>query len=169
MKSKLLFPFLFAIALVLGAQTVHEPNSDIYRDIERWAVQGYVREFLPITRPYPAPLIDKILDEVSSRGDAEAREKAAKYREMLAPGSRVIHPGLLAYVQGNGDEASFIGAPFVEGMGRLNELFSVSYNLAFYGVTDTTGERFNVPGTYSPYSSFVDDIADIGSLAIRQE
>ncbi|MDR0312068.1 MAG: hypothetical protein LBI14_00565 [Treponema sp.] len=170
MKIKIvILSLLLVSAAVLGAQTVHDPNSEIYQDIERWHVQGYVREFLPIVRPYPIPLIDKILKEVIDNGDAAAQKKASEYQAILAPGSRFFHLGVLGFAQGNGSDFSLIGAPFVEGLGRINNLLSISYNLAMYGVTDTNGGRFNVPGTYSPYVDLIEDTADIGPIRIRQQ
>ena len=52
MKFRVLFPFILLItAFVLNAQLIHEPNNEIYRDIDRWLVQGYVKSFLPSVRP----------------------------------------------------------------------------------------------------------------------
>ena len=97
MRQRLsLLVLLLFLAACLGAQIIHEPNNEIYKDIDRWFVQGYIREFLPLVRPYPAPLIDKLLDEVIDNGDAAAREKAAQYRRLITePGSRAIYPGFL--------------------------------------------------------------------------
>lgn len=161
--------FLFFLCPLLGAQTIHEPNNDMYRDIERWAVQGYIEEFLPLIRPYPAPLIDKILNMVIDNGDADAREKAAAYRDQLAPGSRIIHPGLFAYAQGKNSKYGFIGAPFAEGVFRIGSLLSASYHFGIYGFTDEDGERFNVPGTYTPYPDLISDTANIGPVELRPQ
>ena len=177
MKSKVFRLFFLAVlAAALGAQTIHEPNNDIYKDIDRWAVQGYVRQFLPLIQPYPAPLIDKILSEVITNGDADARAKAAKYKSVTEPGSRGIHVGVLGYIQGgkiqddSGKTFTLIGAPLAEGLLRINNLLSASYNLSMYGYTgDGKGERYNVPGTYNPYPDFISDVASIGPFEIRQE
>lgn len=159
--------FLLVLIPVLDAQTVHDPNGDIYKDIDRWFVQGSIKEYLPLIRPYPLPLIDRILEDVVENGSAAEREKAAKYQELLAPGSRFLHPGAFASVEGKDSDYGFIGAPFVEGSGRINEYLSASYFLGIYGFTDEEGEAFNVPGTYSPYPDIIDDTANVGKVELR--
>ena len=186
MKNKFFASVLLIfLAVSVFGQTVHNPNSELYRDIDLWVVQGYIRTFLPMIRPYPTQLILRILDEVIENGSADAQQRAARYRDMLAPGSRVFNPGVLSHVQGGNREPeqvlgqhevreggsgnrNFILAPFVEGNFFINNLLSASYNFTAYGITDTSGERFNVPGTYSPFPDFITDIADIGSFAMRQ-
>jgi hypothetical protein len=168
MKIKtVILSLLLVSAAILSAQTVHEPNSQIYKDIDYWTVQGYIRDFLPLVRPYPAPLIEKILKEVRSNGNAAAREKAEYYLELLSPESRFFHLGILGNVEGNENDLSIIGAPFVEGLFRLNNLLSASYFFGVYGMTDEQGERFNIPGTYTPYSDFIPDDSSVGRITIR--
>jgi hypothetical protein len=159
--------FLFALASILGAQTVHDPNSDLYKDIDRWFVQGYITEFLPLIRPYPLPLVDRILDDVIENGSAAEQERAAKYREILAPGSRFLHPGIFGTVEGKNGDYGIIGAPFVEGAARVTDFLSASYFLGIYGFTDETGGELNVPGTYSPYPDIIDDTANVGAVELR--
>ena len=169
MKSRFLLLFLMLfITNLIASQTVHDPNSDIYRDIDRWFVQGYVRQFLPLTRPYPAPLVINILDEVISNGNAGARQKATEYKEMLVRGSRIIHPGFLSHMQGKNEDYGLIFAPFAEGHFYLHDLLTASYSFYVYGITDEDGERFNVPHTYTPYADFIPDDADVGSIILRQ-
>ena len=168
MKKIFFAAVLLVCAIFAGAQTIHDPNGEIYRDIERWSVQGYIKEFLPVTRPYPMPVIDAILDQVAAYGDTEAQNRAAAYREVLAPGARFIHPGFESYLDGKNSEYGFIGGPFAEGAFRLNSILNGSYNLTFYGLTDEAGGNFNVPGTYSPYQDFVYDVSNIGKIQIAQ-
>ncbi|MCL2832378.1 MAG: hypothetical protein FWD78_04335 [Treponema sp.] len=160
---------LLILAVFANAQTIHDPNSDLYRDIDRWSVQGYITEFLPMTRPYPMPLIDKILDQVIEHGDAQAQSRAAAYRDSLAPGARFIHPGVQAAFEGKNTQKSIIGNLFAEGAFRINDLLAGSYNFSIYGLTDTKGGAFNVPGTYSPYQDFVYDVSNIGPVQIAPD
>ncbi|MCL2758641.1 MAG: hypothetical protein FWD22_00280 [Treponema sp.] len=161
---------IFLMVLVSKAETqiIHEPNSIIYKDIDLWIAKGFVRSHLPAIRPYPAPLIDFILDEVIENGDEAAAEKATQYKDYFAPGNRIIRPGLSAYFQGKDDEYGFFGSAFAEGLFRITDLFATSYHLAFYGMTDPDGERFNVPGTYSPYPDIIKDTSNVGKIEIRQ-
>ena len=167
---KIKFLFLLAILLsaaALNAQLIHEPNNEIYKDIDRWHVQGYIREFQPLVRPYPISLIEKILDEVIQNGDAAAQEKAALYQEKLAPGSRPVHLGVWANMEGKNKENGFIGAPFADGMFRITNFLSASFYIAQLFMTDAYGERFNVPGTYTPYADIIQDTANVGSVELR--
>ena len=169
MKTKIIAVLMLFAFTVLGAQTVHNPNDELYKDIDRWFVQGYITDFIPMVRPYPAQLINKLLDQVINNGDASARETAAAYKAKIAPGTRFITPGILGHIQGNDEDYELIGAPFAEGLFQVNSVFNVSYNLTFFGLTDHEGgERFNVPGTYNIYPDLIDDTADIGPFRILQ-
>ena len=168
MKAKMILSLIFILfCTALYAQRIHEPNSEIYKDIDRWEVQGYIRNFLPLIRPYPIALIDKILDEVILNGDENARQKASLYRENLAPGSRFIHFGLMAQMQGKNDEQGLMGAAYAEGLARFTELLSASCYLAEFGFTNEKEQPFNAPGTYSPYADIISDTANIGGLELR--
>jgi hypothetical protein len=168
MKLKFCLIF-FTVTTILGAQLIHEPNSDIYKDIDRWAVQGYIKDFLPMIRPYPVPLIIKILDEVIENGDDDAAHRANIYKDKIAPDSRIFNPGILAFAQGENTDYGLLGAVFVEGVFRITELFTTSYHFGIYGMTDENGERFMPPGNYSPYADFISDTANIGPVELRPQ
>jgi hypothetical protein len=159
--------FIILACVAIEAQDIHEPNSDIYKDIDRWAVQGYITEALPLIRPYPVLLIERMLNQVIDNGSTEAQIKAAGYKEILH--SRPIHPGFTTSIEGKNDEMVFTGAPFANGILRFDGILTASYNLAMYGITSDNGAEFNVPGTYTPYPDFISDVANIGPLEIRQE
>jgi len=169
MKSRVLFfVFLLVFAASLSAQIIHDPNGDIYRDIERWSVQGYIKIPIPSIRPYPAPVIDQILEDVIEYGNEAASDKAYKYRERLAPGSKFVNIGVFGHLQGKNSDKGLVGAPYVEGVFRLTDILSTSYNFTLLGMTDEGGERFNVPGTYSHYSDLISDTSNVGKIEIRQ-
>jgi hypothetical protein len=153
----------------LSAQLIHDPNDPFYEDIDRWAVRGYITESLPFIRPYPAQLIDVLLSEVMRNGNSEAREKAALYQAAIAPGSRMIHAGITGSVEGQDNDLAAEGAPFIDGVIRLNDWISGSYSFFVYGVTKTPGKELNVPGTYSPYPDLVPDWAEIGPFKIMPD
>ena len=170
MKSKFcIFCLLLLFTITLTAQTVHEPNSGIYRDIDTWIIKGYIKSFPPLIRPYPAQLVINLLNEVVENGDTAARQTALNYLNAVSPESRLLNPGLLGYVQGNEDDYSLIAGGFLEGLFHISEALNVSFNFTLYGISDNHGERFNVPGTYSPYPDFVLDTSNIGSIQLMQE
>jgi len=176
MKIKF-FTILFLLcSIILGAQTVHDPNSEIYKDIDVWLVKGYVKEFPPMIRPYPVKLINKILEQVIDNGDENAVELAQKYLDVLSPEARHLHLGLKTYIHGNEEDYGIIVSPFVEGLFYIKNLLSVSYNFAFHGDTDKYdpainrfgGEKYDAPGTYSPYADLQNDRADVGPFRVLQ-
>ena len=176
MRINLFIIFFLLFSIIIGAQTIHDPNGEIYKDIDIWLVKGYVKEFPPMTRPYPEKLISKILEQVIDNGDENAVESAQKYLDTLAPGTRALHPGLKTYVQGNEEDYGIVISPFIEGLLHIRNLFSVSYNFTFHADTKKydseinryDGEQFVVPGTYSPYPDLVNDKADVWKFRVLQ-
>jgi hypothetical protein len=159
---------LFTAAI--GAQTIHEPNSDIYKDIDRWAVQGYIKEFLPLIRPYPVPLIEQILSDVIDNGDDDERFHAEQYmRKVAPPYPKYFNPGLMGYLQGENKDYGLFGAGFVEGLFRIREILSTSYHFGIYGMTDENGDRFIPYGNYSPYADLIEDTANVGPIELRPQ
>jgi len=176
MKVKFFIILFLLFSVILGAQTVHDPNSEIYKDIDIWLVKGYVKEFPPMTRPYPIKLINKILEQVIDNGDEKAVELAQKYLDELAPEARAVHPGLKTYIHGNEENYGVVVSPSVEGLFYVRDLLSINYNFAFHGDTDKYnssinrfgGEQFDIPGTYSPYPDLQNDKADVGPFRVIQ-
>ncbi|MDR3138127.1 MAG: capsule assembly Wzi family protein [Treponema sp.] len=165
------FPVVLLLFLIssLNAQVIHDPNDPIYKDIDQWAIRGFITEPLPFIRPYPAPLIDSLLSEVARGGNLEAREKAAAYQAAMAPGSPLIHPGLTGSVEGRDDDLAVEGAPAIDGLIRLRDWISGSYSFFVYGLTKTPGNELNVPLAYSPYPDLVPDWAAMGPLKIMPD
>ncbi|MCX7949284.1 MAG: hypothetical protein N2509_04135, partial [Treponemataceae bacterium] len=74
---------LMSVAMAIS-QVVHDPNDQLYQDIDRWYVEGYITTALPQVRPYPAQFILFLLDEVLDHGDVHAQEKATAYRKAVS-------------------------------------------------------------------------------------
>ncbi|MDR1430363.1 MAG: hypothetical protein LBI85_08750, partial [Spirochaetaceae bacterium] len=91
MKRGIVLLFVVVLVSTLDAQIIHDPNDALYRDIDLWAVQGYITESLPMVRPYPAQLLDVLLSQVIDRGSEAAGIKARRYRDAMLPGSRPVH------------------------------------------------------------------------------
>ncbi|MDR2102959.1 MAG: hypothetical protein LBP42_02530 [Treponema sp.] len=153
----------------LSAQVIHDPNDPIYKDIDQWALRGFITTSLPFIRPYPAPLLDSLLSEAVRNGNPEAQKKAAAYQAAIAPGSRMIHPGITGSIEGQDGELAAEGAPSIDGLVRLRDWISGSYSFFVYGLTKTPGNELNVPGTYSPYPDLISDAAEIGPFKIMPD
>jgi len=169
MKKFLLMTVLWLNVFLLFSQVIHDPNDQLYKDIDHWAVQGYITMALPQIRPYPAQLLDVILQEVIDRGNSIAREKAQSYAAAIAPGSRPVHVGVHGTIVGKDDDVTLFGAPTVDGVLRLDKWLTGSYELQVYGSLRKPGKELIVPGTYSPYSDFVLDWSNVGPINILQD
>ncbi|MDR2553723.1 MAG: hypothetical protein LBD31_11245 [Treponema sp.] len=168
MKRRLCLCILLAAVSFLDAQIIHDPNDRLYRDLDLWAARGYITRTLPMVRPYPAQLIDLLLEEVIEGGDESAALAAARYQEALSPGSRILHGGFTGSVEGLDGDASLLGAPFVDGTLWLRNWLAGSFSMFVYGSTMDPGSGYNVPGTYSPYPDMISDVSDMGVLRILQ-
>ncbi len=109
----------------LMAQNLTELGSPLYRDLERWEVQGLLHQ-LPLLQPYGGQLVRGYLDQVIERGtEADQRKAQAYYDKLFAP-SRVqleladteyfggnewfgLHTGII-HVQGSVGEAVHLEA-----------------------------------------------------------
>ena len=169
MKKKILTVALFCNVFFLFAQVINNPNDGIYKDIDRWAVQGYISMALPHIRPYPAQLVDTILKEVIAKGNPSAQQKASSYLSAIAPGSRPVHVGIHGTLTGKDTDATVFGAPTFDGVLRIEPWLSAVYDLQIYGSLREPGDELIVPGTYSPYSDFVLDWANVGPILILQD
>lgn len=168
MKKVILMAVLAAAALSSAfGQVIHDPNDELYADLDRWAVRGYV-SMLPPVRPYPVQLLEELLKSVARNGDARARSGAETYLAAIAPGSRAVHVGGVGTVRGMDDDISLEGAPTLDGSLLLEDWLGFSYSLAIYGATRKVGKEIDVPGTYSPYPDLIPDNAKVGPFNIMQ-
>jgi len=176
---------IFTLVLIPAAeaQRIHDPNSDLYKDIDIWAVQGYITMMLPTIRPYPLQVLDELLADVVNNGDEKAAEKAARYRDALLigdgvrnsgtalyaadSGKGVLHMGVTGNVKGSNNDTGFLFGPFAEGTLRLKDWLTGSLSVYGYASTNSWDADYNdVPGWYSPYPDMVRDDANAGSLLL---
>ena len=62
----------------LAAQSLTDLNSPLYRDLDRWEVQGVIRQ-LPLLKPYGGVLLQGLLQQVLANGSADDQAKAKRY------------------------------------------------------------------------------------------
>ena len=174
--------FFTGLIFGLSAQQLHDPNDRLYKDIDVWAVQGYITQALPMIRPYPLQVVDEFLADVVDNGDDDAAAKAQRYRDALLLGNGprnsgtalyandrgVLHAGVTGSLEGLDDDVSVLGAPFVDGTLRLKDWLTGSFSMYVYGSNRSPQEGYNAPGTYSPYPDMISDTSDVGKLKITQ-
>lgn len=153
----------------LFGQVTNNPNDKIYKDIDRWAVQGYITIQLPQIRPYPAQLLDKILQQVIEKGNLSAQDKASSYLAAIAPESRPVHIGSHGTIAGKDTEINIFGAPTIDGSLRIEPWLTGVFDLQVYATLRRPGDEIVVPGTYSPYGDLIVDAANIGDFLILQD
>jgi hypothetical protein len=163
MKKCVAAALLGALVLAaLNAQVLHDPNDPIYRDIDRWSIRGYITSSLPLIRPYPAQLIDALLDQAIENGNGEAREKAEQYKKNIAPGYRPVRPGIRGSVEGLNYDPTVLGSGSLDGVIRVSDWIGASYSMFLFFSTKTPGNEYTVPETYSPFPDLIEDNANIG-------
>jgi len=179
--------FLLAFTFTVEAQIMHDPNSRLYKDIDIWAVKGYITQTLPMIRPYPLQVIDAFLAEVVEKGNDDAVQKALRYRDALLigegprnsgtamyakegeTGSGVMHIGGTGSVEGLDDDASILAAPFIDATMRLRDWLTGSLSIYGYAANGASESGYrNVPGTYTPYPDMVVDNSNVGDFLILQ-
>jgi len=179
--------FMLAFTFTVEAQLMHDPNSRLYKDIDIWAVQGYITQTLPMIRPYPLQVIDKLLEEVVENGDDDAVQRALRYRDALLigegprnsgtalyakegeTGSGVMHIGVTGSVEGRDGDTSILAAPFIDATMRLKDWLTGSLSIYGYASSSVPESGYhNVPGTYTPYPDMITDNANVGDFMILQ-
>ncbi len=71
--------FILSTSLPFFAQISVNPHNDFYSDALGWHLKGYVRQ-LPQLKPYPAAVIQNILEEVAACEDEAEAARAESYR-----------------------------------------------------------------------------------------
>lgn len=165
MKRSIALALASLLALSAWAQVAHDPNDQVYDDLDLWATRGYV-SMLPPVRPYPVKLLEELLGKVVRKGDASARAAAQKYLDALSPEARPMHVGVVGAFRGQDDDLTLDGAPTVDGTLRLEEWLTATFRMDLYGVTRKPGDEIVVPGADSPYPDLVIDNAKVGPFYV---
>ena len=140
MKLKVFLLCFFLSVFSVTAQVSVSPEHDFYSMANGWLLKGYVKQ-LPQIKPYPVNVIKKILNEVAVCGNTTEEDKAKilyeeifnkKWNLSIALGfSENISKDEITTEMNNSEfydgEFSFFGDT------EINELFSVGYDLSFYG------------------------------------
>ncbi|MBQ5848105.1 MAG: hypothetical protein IIW49_04220, partial [Treponema sp.] len=140
MKLKVFLLCFFLSVFSVTAQVSVSPEHDFYSMANGWLLKGYVKQ-LPQIKPYPVNVIKKILNEVAVCGNPTEEDKAKilyeeifnkKWNLSVALGfSENISKDEITTEMNNSEfydgEFSFFGDT------EINNLFSLGYDLSFYG------------------------------------
>lgn len=156
-KNILILSFLIFSACFAFSQVSADINDSFYKEAQSWELRGLTSP-LPLLRPYPLSVIERVLNDVAENGNQKDAELAQSEYE------RIFSKPYGFYAKGSGnfkissedkdenkdikDVSGEIGA---EGDARLHPLVSLGYKLGIYGET----ERFL---KYSPlYTNILED------------
>ena len=166
MKRFSLFVLLFlGLSFPVFSQVIHDPYDQLYRDLDIWAVRGYISQ-LPPVRPYPIQLVEELLLMVENSGDSAAAARASSYRR--AVGRNVVHPAGSVAIVGLNDEATPLAKAGIDAFFRPEPWMGISVSFDSYAATREVGDEILIPGTYSPYPDMVNDNSFVGSYQILQ-
>lgn len=139
------------------SQAAVDINDSFYEEAQRWEMQGLTSS-LPLLRPYPLSVIERVLNDVISRGNKNESSLAEEEYE------RIFSKPYTAYAKGstnikqssadkddNKNVKDISGEIGVGGDIRLHDLVSFGYKLGIYGETDDFD-------SYSPvYQNILED------------
>lgn len=148
--------FAFA-AFFTFSQAAVDINDSFYKEAQNWELRGLTGT-LPLLRPYPLAVVERVLNDVIANGNEDESELAKSEYE------RIFSKPYGFYVKGSGnfkksssdeDENSTVkdlsGEIGAGGDVRFHKLVSFSYKLGIYGETKNFGE-------YSPlYTNILED------------
>lgn len=159
------FYVFFCFTPFLHTQIINDPNDPMYKQIDRWAVQGYITRSLPQIRPYPLQVIHELLQEVQIYGNTAAQEKVAWYKKVL---QEPVHVGAILRGVGKNNEQGFYGAPTMDGIITMEPWLTGSIALQVYGSDRLPNNEIKIPETDSPFNDFVVDAASLGKFTVMQ-
>ena len=156
--------FSFVSVISVFSQVSVSPENDFYVIANGWHLKGYVEE-LPQLKPYPINVIKKILNSVAVCGEESEEIKAKELYESIFGKEWHVSTSFGFSERISKDEITtemdnlefFDGKLGFFGDVEVNNLFSIGYDLSFYGfntnvdfenilpkfVADTRKHRFN--------------------------
>lgn len=164
-RYSLFLLLLLAVSVPVFTQVIHDPYDQLYRDLDAWAVRGYITQ-LPPVRPYPIQLIEELLRIVENNGSPAASAKAASYRRSV--GRNVAHPSGSAAIVGLDDDSTPLAKAGIDAFFRPEPWMGISVSFDSYAAMREVGEEIRISGIYSPYPDMVNDNSFVGSYQILQ-
>lgn len=156
--KKFAFVFSFFLASCLAfSQVSVDVNDFFYKEAQSWELRGLTSP-LPLLRPYPLSVVERVLNDVVQNGNEKDSELArAEYERIFSKpyGFYAKGSGSIKKSSSDNDENSTVkdisGEVGAGGDVRFHELVSFGYKLGIYGETDAYK-------SYSPmYQNMLED------------
>lgn len=138
------FSVFIALLFSAGAvfsQAAVDVNDSFYREAQSWELRG-LTETLPLLRPYPLSVVERVLEDVIANGNEKDSDLARNEYERIfskpygfyAKGSGNFKKSS-ADEKENSDAKDLSGEIGAQGDVRFHKLVSFSYKLGIYGET----------------------------------
>lgn len=146
----------------LFAQAPVDLFDPFYEDLSIWEGAGLIND-APSIRPYPLQEIERLLQIVIEKGDADQRRKASEYQARFF--HRAFHFG--GRVEFNfasrGSQKQFVISPFAKLNYSIMKLLTISAYVSFNGLNKLDNENLLPAYSYSQ-KDIADDDGNIGKI-----
>ncbi|WP_253824076.1 hypothetical protein [Treponema sp. OMZ 906] len=147
----------------LFAQAPVDLFDPFYEDLSIWEGAGLIND-APSIRPYPLQEIERLLQIVIEKGDADQRRKASEYQARFF--HRAFHFG--GRVEFNfasrGSQKQFVISPFAKLNYSIMKLLTISAYVSFNGLNKLDNENLLPAYSYSQ-KDIADDDGNIGKTS----
>lgn len=160
--TALLFTMIHTISIF--AQAPVDLFDPFYEDLSIWEGCGLIND-APSIRPYPLQEIERLLQIVIEKGDADQRRKASEYQARFF--QRVFHFGGRAEVNfaSRNSQKQFVISPLAKLNYSITKLLTISAYVSVNGLNKLDNENLLPAYSYSQKDIANDDI-NIGKLKI---
>lgn len=156
-KNILILSFLIFSACFAFSQVSADINDSFYKESQNWELRGLTSP-LPLLRPYPLSVVERVLNDVIQNGGEKDSELAkSEYERIFSKPYGFFAQGSGNFKKSSSDEdentdaKDLSGEVGVGGDIRLHPLASFSYKVGIYGETKSFAE-------YSPlYENILTD------------
>lgn len=139
-KIFLAFAFLFC-AMFAFSQAAVDTNDSFYPEAQRWELLG-LTDTLPLLRPYPLYVIERVLNDVIANGsEADAELAKSEYERIFSKPYGFSAYGKGIYKKSSADEKEnstakdVTGELAIGGDARFHKYVSLGYKIGLYGET----------------------------------
>ena len=166
MKKFLCTVLLFAMihTISIFAQAPVDLFDPFYEDLSIWEGCGLIND-APSIRPYPLQEIERLLQIVIEKGDADQRRKAAEYQARFF--QRIFHFGgkVELNVASRGSQKQLVISPLAKLNYSITKLLTISAYISVNGLNKLDNENL-LPAYSYPQKDIANDDVNIGKLKI---
>lgn len=141
-KNILILTLLILVSNLAFSQVATDINDSFYKEAQNWELRGLTSP-LPLLRPYPLSVVERVLNDVIKNGDKKDSELASSEYERIFSKTFGIQASASGNFKisssdedGNEDKKDLSGEISAGGDIRFHQLVSFSYKIGVYGETE---------------------------------